>query len=299
MSIRPSSVAATSLKVLPRKGLSRALGRIARASAPKSVMRVAMQAYCRAYQVDLSECEIPNAGFGTFDEFFTRKLKPGSRPLDADADAVLSPADGVIADLGPIDLTCSLRVKGRMYSVADLLGDQRAASLYAGGSFVVVYLSPRDYHRVHAPVDGRVRSVRHVPGTLFPVNDIGLMHIPKLFARNERVVVDQESDKHGPVATVLVGAIGVGRITLSFNHDVVTNDGKQFGEKLYASADAPRLARGEELGAFHLGSTVILFTSPAAGLSLLHRAGESVRCGEALLRRTAQRASETRSGGQA
>jgi phosphatidylserine decarboxylase len=285
MSIRPSRFAATSLKVLPRKGLSRALGRIARVAAPQPVMRAFMQAYCRAYRVDLSECEIPSAGFGSFDEFFTRRLKPGARPLDLDPTAVLSPSDGLIADAGPIDLSCSLKVKGRAYSVAELLGDDRAASLYAGGSFAVIYLSPRDYHRVHAPVDGRVRSVRHVPGTLFPVNDIGLAHIPKLFARNERVVVDQESDLHGPVSTVLVGAIGVGRITLSFNHDVITNDGRSFGEKVYAATDAPRLTRGDELGAFHLGSTVIVFTSPAAGLVLTHRAGESLRCGEALLRR--------------
>ena len=295
MSIRPSRVAANSLKLLPRKGISRAIGRIARIGAPDVVLRAAMQAYCRAYRVDLSECEVPHEGFASFDDFFTRKLKPGMRPLDPDLASVLSPSDGLIADAGPIDLTCSLLVKGKRYSVADLLGDQRAATLYAGGLFSVIYLSPRDYHRGHAPVDGRVRSVRHVPGTLFPVNDIGLMHIPKLFARNERVVVDQESDRHGPVATVMVGAVGVGRITLSFNRDVVTNDGRVFGETLYASADAPRLARGDELGTFHLGSTVIIFTSPAAGLTLVHRAGDTVRCGEALLRGSDARQSETRS----
>ncbi len=295
MLIRPSRVAATSLKLLPRKGLSRALGRIARVNAPQAVLRAAMQAYCSAYRVDLSECEVPSAGFDSFDAFFTRRLKPGARPLDQDIDALLSPADGLIADLGPVDLSCTLRVKGRLYTAGDLLGDERAATLYAGGSFAVIYLSPRDYHRVHAPVDGRVRCVRHVPGTLFPVNDIGLEHIPRLFARNERVVIDQESERHGPVATVMVGAIGVGRITLSFDHDVITNDGRPSGEKVYSTSDAPRLARGEELGAFHLGSTVILFTSPASGLSFVHRAGDSVRCGEALLRKSGAPSSVSRS----
>lgn len=291
MPIRPSRVAATSLKVLPRKGLSRALGKVARIEAPQSVLRAALRVYCRAYGVDLSEFIVPESGFPTFDAFFTRRLKPGMRPLDADPDALLSPADGVIADLGPIDVGCTLRVKGRVYTVGDLLGDERAASVYAGGSFVVVYLSPRDYHRVHAPVDGRVRSLRHVPGTLFPVNEIGLAHVPRLFARNERVVVEQHSVKHGAVATVMVGAIGVGRITLAFDDEMVTNCGSVFGERVWNDRDAPSLGLGAELGAFHLGSTVIVFTSPASGLSFVRRAGETVRFGEALMRKQARRSS--------
>jgi len=118
------------------------------------------------------------------------------------------------------------------------------ASVYAGGNFCVVYLSPRDYHRVHAPVEGQVRSLRHVQGTLFPVNDIGLNHVPRLFARNERVVVEQGSVRHGAVATVMVGAIGVGRITLSFDDEMITNDGDDHSERVYAARDAPLLTRG-------------------------------------------------------
>ncbi|HEX7476263.1 MAG TPA: archaetidylserine decarboxylase [Polyangiales bacterium] len=289
MLISPSRVAATSLKVLPRKGLSRALGKMARIEAPASVLRVAIRAYCRAYGVDLSECEVPASGYDSFDAFFTRKLKPGARPLDVDPEALVSPADGRLEDLGPIELGSTLRVKGRSYSVGELLGDERAASLYAGGIFAVVYLSPRDYHRVHAPVDGRVRYARHVPGTLFPVNDIGVRHIPRLFARNERVVIEQESPVHGPVATVMVGAIGVGRISVSFNERLVTNDGRSCGEVVYTERDAPRLVRGDELGAFHLGSTAIIFAGPGSGLGFVKRAGESVRCGEALLRKQAVR----------
>ncbi len=260
------------------------LGKVARVSAPKSLLRAAMQVYCRAYSVDLADFIVPAQGFASFDAFFTRQLRPGLRPLDADPHALLSPADGLIAELGPIDVGCTLRVKGRNYTVGELIGDERAASVYAGGNFVIVYLSPRDYHRVHAPVTGRVRSLRHVPGTLFPVNDIGLEHVPRLFARNERVVVEQESAQHGAVATVMVGAIGVGRITLSFDDDVVTNDGTEFGERVYSEHDAPVLERGAELGAFHLGSTAIVFTGPASGLSFVRHVGESVRFGEALLR---------------
>lgn len=293
MFISPSRVAATSLKVLPRKGLSRALGKVARIEAPAPVLRIAMRAYCRAYGVDLSECVVPPDGYDSFDAFFTRRLRAGARPLDVDPTALVSPADGRLEDLGPIELGSTLRVKGRTYTVGELLGDDRAASLYAGGRFAVVYLSPRDYHRVHAPVDGRVRYVRHVPGTLFPVNAIGLQHVPRLFARNERVVIEQDSPQHGPIATVMVGAIGVGRISVSFNARLITNDGRSCGEVVYAQGDAPLLSRGDELGAFHLGSTAIIFAGPGSGLQFVRRAGESVRCGEALLRRQSQR-SESR-----
>jgi phosphatidylserine decarboxylase len=281
----PSRVAATSLHVIPRKGLSRALGRAARVSAPRALLRAAILAYCKAYQVDLDEYLVPEGGFETFDDFFTRKLKPGSRPVDSDREAVLSPADGRLEDAGTIEVSSMLRIKGRNYSVSELLEDRLASTLYAGGQFAVVYLSPRDYHRVHAPVSGAVRLLRHVPGTLFPVNAIGLRHIPRLFARNERVVVEQGTADHGPVSTVLVGAIGVGRISVSFDPQVITNDGRSCGEIVFSPGAGPELKRGDELGAFHLGSTVIVFVGPSAGLSLVKRPGDHVRFGEALWRR--------------
>jgi len=254
-------------------------------SAPRPLLRAAILAYCKAYQVDLDEYEIPEGGFQTFDDFFTRKLKPNSRPIDSDPQAVLSPADGRLEDAGVIEVSSTLRIKGRNYSVSELLEDRLASTLYAGGQFAVVYLSPRDYHRVHAPVSGPVRLVRHVPGTLFPVNAIGLRHIPRLFARNERVVVEQGTSDHGPVSTVLVGAIGVGRISVSFEPQVITNDGRSCGEIVFGEGSGPKLERGGELGAFHLGSTVIVFVGPSSGLTLVKRPGDHVRCGEALWRR--------------
>lgn len=228
---------------------------------------------------------MPEHGFDTFDSFFTRRLKPGARPLDPEQEAVLSPADGRLEDAGVIEVSSTLRIKGRNYSVAELLEDRLASSLYAGGQFAVVYLSPRDYHRVHAPVSGAVRILRHVDGTLFPVNAIGLKHVPRLFARNERVVIEQENAQHGPIATVMVGAIGVGRISVSFDAELVTNDGRLCRQVAFAPDQAPVLKRGDELGAFHLGSTVIVFAGPSSGLSLVRRPGDHVRCGEALWRR--------------
>lgn len=248
------------------------------------MLRLAVQAYCRAYDVDLRDYEIPVGGYPTFDAFFTRHLKPGLRPLDSQPQALLSPADGRVEDIGTIESGARLTVKGHSYSVAELLSDRWAASLYAGGQFAIVYLSPRDYHRVHAPVDGRVRAVRHVAGSLFPVNAIGLQHIPRLFARNERVVIEQGSNLHGPITTVMVGAIGVGRISLAFDSELITNNGRAYGERIYIGQEGPMLGRGDELGTFHLGSTVIMFTSPSADLVAVCQAGQRVRMGEAIWR---------------
>jgi phosphatidylserine decarboxylase len=284
--VSPSRVAATSLRALPRKGLSRMLGRIARVEAPEAVLRRAMDVYCRAYDVDLSECEVPQQGFETFDAFFTRRLKPGARAADPDPDALLSPADGRLEDLGSIDSGATFLVKGRPYGVAELLGDDEAAARFQGGQFAIIYLSPRDYHRVHAPVSGRVASIRYVAGTLFPVNQIGLRHIPKLFARNERVAVEQHSERHGTVVSVMVGAIGVGRISLSFDDTVITNAGRDAGQRSYGHA-GPHLERAAELGTFHLGSTVVVFVPRTVPLVFERSAGDRVRVGEAIGRKRA------------
>jgi phosphatidylserine decarboxylase len=279
-----SLVAATSLRALPRKRLSRLLGQIARVEAPASVLRAAIQAYCRAYGVDLADYEVPPQGFESFDAFFTRRLKPGARPVDQTPDVLVSPADGRIDDLGMIEANATFEVKGRPYAVAELLGDAGIGAELEGGQFAVIYLSPRDYHRVHAPVDGPVAALRHIPGTLFPVNSIGVEHVPRLLARNERVAVHQRSTSLGRVTSVMVGAIGVGRISVSFDDSVVTNDGRRPGLRVYGDAP-PFLARGAELGVFHLGSTVVLLLGPGTPAHWLVSAGSIVRMGQAIARK--------------
>jgi phosphatidylserine decarboxylase len=261
------------------------MGRLARVQAPDPVLATLMRAYCRIYGVDLSECVVPPGGFSSFDEFFTRRLKPGARVIDMDPNTIVSPADGRVDDWGVIEPGAVFHVKGRAYDVAELLGDQTAGAELVGGMFAVVYLSPRDYHRVHAPVTGRVTAIRHVPGTLFPVNAIGVMHVPKLLARNERVVVHQRSAEHGHVVSVLVGAVGVGRISLSFDDSVITNDGRAGGLRVYGE-DPPTLERGEELGIFHLGSTVVLLVAKGAPRAFIPAPGDHVRMGGPLLRTT-------------
>jgi phosphatidylserine decarboxylase len=277
-----SRIAAETLRLIPRKRLSRALGRMAALGLPSPLLQRAIDLYVQAYQVDLSECTIPEGGWASFNEFFTRQLRAGCRPIDDDQKSIVSPADGLVADCGGIDASSRFRVKGRTYEVGELLGDGRDAARFEGGKFAIIYLSPRDYHRVHAPVDGPVQLVRHVGGTLFPVNRIGLDHIPGLFAKNERVAVVQDSPLHGEVATILVGAIVVGGITLSFDSAVRTNDGPPRGTVRYLSGREPKLARGDELGAFQLGSTVIVLVTRSAGIELVIEPGTVIRMGQAI-----------------
>lgn len=272
-------VAAETLRWLPRKRLSRGLGKIAATAAHRAVIERAIGLYVRAYDVDLSEVALPADGFRTFDEFFTRALEPGARPIEGDDRTLVSPADGKLEDVGAIEAGARLRIKGREYSVGELLGE--GGERFEGGCFAIVYLSPRDYHRVHAPVRGRVHTVRHIGGTLLPVNAFGVASFPNLFARNERVVVFQQSAL-GEVATIMVGAVGVGRISVSFDHSVMTNVGRGPTTVRYEADVAPRLARGDELGMFHLGSTAIVLVTPEVGAELTIEAGDPVRMGAAL-----------------
>lgn len=259
------------------------MGRLADLEGPQPLVQRAIDTFVRVYGVDLSEYDVPEAGWESFDAFFTRPIREGARPVDPDVRLAVCPADGRLEDAGPIDRGATLRVKGKLYDVGELLGEPADAARFDGGTFGVVYLAPPDYHRVHAPVAGRVSLVRHVPGTLFPVNLIGTEHIPRLFARNERVVVYQESEVHGTVATILVGAIGVGRIGVSFD-DILTNTGVEKGTRTYGNGSAPRLERGAELGMFHLGSTVIVFFPPTHPVTLTKRPGERTKMGQALAR---------------
>jgi phosphatidylserine decarboxylase len=280
MGMSATRLAAQTVRALPRKRLSRALGRLAAAHAPQSLLEAAIATYVRAYDVDLSEVDMPQGGFRTFDDFFTRRLVAGARMIDPNPHALVSPADGRLDDLGKLSDGAELVVKGQRYRAADLLGDADSATDYEGGDYFIVYLSPRDYHRVHAPTSGDVQYVRYVPGTLFPVNRIGTGHIPQLFARNERLAIVQRSVAHGSVTTIMVGAIGVGRIGLSFD-EVQTNQGHEPGVRNYV--DAPiAMSRGEELGVFHMGSTVIVLTPPECTLDAVVEAGASIRMGQAL-----------------
>jgi phosphatidylserine decarboxylase len=245
--------AAQLLRVLPRERITKAVGRLCDARLPPRIAHAVVDLYVRAYRVDLGEAILPDGAFATFDAFFTRQLRDGARPHVADTGVITSPADGRLEDVGPITTGGQLLIKGRRYTVADLVGDPAEVARYEGGQFAIVYLSPRDYHRVHAPIDGRVTLVRSLPGALFPVNAIGERHIPSLFSTNRRVAIVIDTPSHGRVTVVMVGAMIVGRITVSAvpGHDV------PLGTHVI---DPPEVvARGDEIGIFHLGSTAVIF----------------------------------------
>lgn len=219
--------------------------------------------------MDLSEAEHSVEHYESLSDLFTRHLKEGARPVEAGQQTLVSPVDGAVSALGALEGEALLQAKGLTYSAGELLGDEEFAESLRGGAFITLYLRPKDYHRIHAPLAGRLRSCRRIPGTLFPVQPSSVRNVVGLFVRNERVVLELHTDV-GPVAVVFVGAAAVGAITTPFE------DGSQG----LASFDPPlEIARGDEIGVFNLGSTVIVVMPPGSvSLSPL-ATGDEVRVG--------------------
>jgi phosphatidylserine decarboxylase len=258
------------------------MGRLADYAWPEPIGKAVVNLYCRAYDVELDECR-KTSGFASFDEFFTRELRDGARPQPDDDGVVISPADGRVDSLGVLDGR-SFVVKGRPYQAAELLGDDDEAKHFEGGLGCVVYLSPRDYHRVHSPVGGVVTHVRSMPGDYYPVNEIGVKHFDNLFVRNRRVAIMIDTPDLGRVAVVMVAAMVVGRITVTGIDARDVPFGTHRPEKL-------EVARGDEIGIFRLGSTAVLFFERRAGLHFT--AGEGpIRFGAPLAKRENAKRSE-------
>lgn len=236
----------------------------------------------RSYRVDLDEAENPDpAAYPHFNAFFTRALKAGARPLPADAAAILCPADGRISQSGPIADSRILQAKGRDYSAAELLGDDAAAAPYANGGFLTVYLSPRDYHRLHMPLDGELIETVHVPGRLFSVAPFAVEGIDRVFARNERLVCHFRHER-GPFVVVLVGAMLVSGIETVWGGVEVPPYASRITRRDYRGRGI-RLARGAELGRFNMGSTAIVLVPAALGaFSPALSPEQAVRVGEAV-----------------
>lgn len=243
----------------PHHLVSRVMGRFADCRAPE-IKNWMISRFVKRYQVDMREALVEDPlAYGSFNEFFTRALKPDARPLDLAPGAVLSPADGAISQLGPIEHGRIFQAKGHSYGLNELLGgDAARAEPFMGGDFATIYLSPRDYHRVHMPVAGTLREMIHVPGRLFSVNPLTAGHVPALFARNERVVCIFDTE-HGPMALVLVGAMIVASVETVWAGLVTPHKRQVRATRYDDAARAPiHLAKGAEMGRFLLGSTVIV-----------------------------------------
>jgi phosphatidylserine decarboxylase len=246
-----------------------------------AVTRALIAAFVRRYRVDLSEAAVPDIGqYATFNDFFTRALRAGARAL-AEADLVC-PVDGAVSQVGAINGERIFQAKGHHYSALALLGgDAELAARFENGSFATIYLSPRDYHRIHMPVWGRLVRMIHVPGDLFSVNPATARHIPGLFARNERVVCVFEG-KRGPFVLVLVGATIVGSMATVWHGVVNPPRPGEIRSWDYGTQGIER-AQGAEMGRFLLGSTVVmLFPRPGVSFGADWTAARQVRMGEAM-----------------
>jgi phosphatidylserine decarboxylase len=244
--------------LIPQHGLSRLVGMLARSEVPW-IKTTFISLFMKRFGIDLSEAQIEDPDrFETFNAFFTRALKPDARPLEAsDAADIACPADGAVSQLGAIRANQVFQAKGHDYSLYDLLGgDSALASEFTNGQFATIYLSPRDYHRVHMPMTGTLRETRYVPGDLFSVNEATANGVPNLFARNERLVCIFDTE-HGPAAVILVGAMIVAGIETVFSGQV-TPLPKQVVTTDYQRTAPITLEKGDELGRFLLGSTVVL-----------------------------------------
>jgi phosphatidylserine decarboxylase len=255
---------------LPQGALSRGFGRLADLPLPRPLRGPILGSFARIMGIDLAEAEHPPGAYRTLNAFFVRRLRAGLRPQPQDPGAVSSPVDGIVGSFGTVTEGRLLQAKGRRYSAAALLRDPLEAGRFEGGHFLTLYLSPRHYHRIHSPMDGELAKAAHLPGALLPVNAAAVAGIADLFPRNERLLCYLDGEA-GRCAVVAVGAYNVGRISAAFDQawnappgegGWVTNRGRV--DEVRSYAPPRRVRRGDEIMAFHLGSTVILLFEPGA-----------------------------------
>lgn len=260
-------------KIIPQHLLSRFVGLVAGTSL-SPVKNLFIRVFAAWYKVNMLEAERENlSDYGSFNDFFTRSLKSGARPLEDESGTWVCPADGVISAAGDMREGKLIQAKNHDYSCTSLLGDESLAQPFITGSFATVYLSPKDYHRVHMPCDARLKSYRYIPGKLFSVNQKTTENIENLFAINERLVCHFETDE-GPFCLVMVGAMIVAAIKPVWREEpfeVRTPDAQVLDENMV-------FKKGDELGSFLLGSTVILLSSSKKTWKF--QAGDSVRMGQ-------------------
>jgi phosphatidylserine decarboxylase len=267
------------LRLLPKNALSRLVGGLTRANAPRPVRLAAMRAFAARYGIDLSECgELET--FRTFGEFFARPLRSGLRPITPGDDVVVSPVDGVVSQAGLAEGGRLVQAKGLDYTLEALLADPALAVRFRGGPFATIYLSPRDYHRIHFPLGGGIAGYRYVPGHLWPVNPISVRGVPGLFTVNERLATILQTPV-GLCAVVAVGATIVGRIRAYYDPSIPVSNLVRARPLSRDYATPLPVEKGGELGAFEMGSTVILLLEPGkAALRAALVEGARLRVGE-------------------
>jgi phosphatidylserine decarboxylase len=275
------SAAARAQYLIPQRLLSRFIYRLARCRA-RLIKNALIGWFARHYDVALDEATVEDPrAYDSFNAFFTRALKPAARPLDNLPDCIVSPVDGTLTLAGIIDGQTLLQAKGQSYLLSELLGEADVTD-FEGGRYLTVYLAPHDYHRIHAPVAGRLIRTRYLPGTRFSVNEATAKAVPRLFCRNERAVIWLEG-RYGRLALVLVGALNVSSISTTTLGEIPSGPPRHWHEPAPVSFEI-----GDELGRFNLGSTIVLLLPRATAEWLPElTAKSSVRMGRQIGRLTA------------
>jgi len=270
--------------IVPKNLLSRLGGALGRVRWPRFMLRPFLRWFIKYYNVNVEEAELPLEDYSDLNQFFTRALRPGLRPVDPAPAVLVSPVDGSVSSFGDVRDGRMIQAKGIDYAMEALLDCPEFAPRFKGGNHVTFYLSPPDYHRIHSPCSGRVLGYAHRPGKLFSVNDITVYDVRGLYTLNERLTTLLET-AYGLVAVVKVGAFNVGRIRVTYDEITTNRWFRRPGLVLY---DEPKpMGKGDELGRFDLGSTVVLlFERGAVRLSPSLVEGQRIKFGEAIGRFT-------------
>ncbi len=259
------------LKLVPKNLLSVSVGHLVGLPLPGAVGAKTVKMFADHYKINLDEAELPVAEYKTIADLFTRRLKPGTRPI---GEGLIHPCDAVITERGFTHEGVCLQAKGRPYTLVDIIKDRKWARDLQGGAYLTYYLCPTDYHRVHSPLDGSVEQVTHIPGHLWPVNNWSTKNIADLFAVNERLVF-RIKHRLGTMALIMVGATNVGKMTVAFDPTISTNSSSEAFRRMMPTPlrsplvtktktykPAHAIGRGDELGVFNMGSTVVMLFPP-------------------------------------
>lgn len=262
------------LQLLPKNTLSRFIGMLANISFPKEIQNFIIRIFVKIYHINMDEAQ--EKQFLTFNHFFTRTLKPEARPIVQGEKALASPVDATIGCYGNIEKQTLFQAKGITYTLENLMIHKEYGEIFKDGFYITFYLSPKDYHRIHSPCDGKIKELFYIPGTLYPVNNFAVENIPGLFTINERLITLIEDKKLGKVAIVKVGATVVGKIKVVYD-TIESNKVRTTIHKKYS--DIP-IKKGEEIGKFEMGSTVILFFEKGKIKSHIKGSGKEIHFGE-------------------
>lgn len=268
--------------ILPKNGASRVVNILVRLPLPPLVLEPLIYVFSRFYGINMDEVDRPRRGFKNFQEFFVRPLKAECRTIASHPLSIVSPCDGVVYNCGSLGKDTTIeQIKGVDYSLEELLGEESTHQYFVNGHYATIYLSPRHYHRVHTPFGGTVERIRHIPGFLWPVNEMGLHRVKGLFCENERVAIWLHTP-FGKMVVVMVGALNVGCMRLSFDSSFRTNiNCRRVSSQHYHKV---KLDRGDELGRFEMGSTVILIMPPQTEATHTLHPGAALEYGEEIAR---------------